>query len=114
MEIKEIREVIAERDLYLEGQPQSHIRVIFGKPQKASGSSHDHALCPYQILGIGDEKVHSAAGVDAVQALQLAMEMVGAELYFKLNRQCDRRLRWEAGIEGDLGFPVPAHLEQEK
>jgi len=70
-------------------------------------------LCPYQILGIGDERVRCAGGVDAVQALQLAMEMIGSELYFKLNRQHDGKLRWEAGKEGDLGFPVPPNLEQE-
>lgn len=114
-EIKEIREAVAERRLYIEGQPNTSIRVLVGKPQKAPGASEDDlVLCPYQILGIGDEKVRSAGGVDEVQALQLAMGMIGSELYFKLNRHCGGKLRWEGGRDGDLGFPVPPGLEQEK
>jgi hypothetical protein len=114
-EIKEISQIIAERHLYLEGQPETSIRVLIGKPQTLPGpSKNDFVLCPYQILGIGDEKVRSAGGVDEVQALQLVMEMIGSELYFKLNRKYGGKLRWEAGKEGDLGFPVPPGLEQEK
>jgi len=70
-------------------------------------------LCPYQILGTGDEKVRYAGGVDAVQALQLAMEKIGAELYFKLDRQLGGKLRWEAGQQGDLGFPLPPGVERD-
>jgi hypothetical protein len=114
-DIKEISQVIAERRLYLEDQPESSIRILLGKPQRVpSPSNKDFVLCPYQILGIGDEKVRSAGGVDEVQALQLAMEMIGSELYFKLNRRYNGKLRWEAGKQGDLGFPVPPGLEQEK
>jgi hypothetical protein len=114
-EIKEITEIIAERRLYLEGQPDIKIRVILGKPLRMTRSSHNaFVLCPYQIIGIGDEKVRSASGIDEVQALQLAMEMIGSELYFKLNRNCGGNLRWEAGKNGNLGFPVPAGLEDEK
>jgi hypothetical protein len=114
-EIKEISEVIAQRCLSLEDQPDTNIRILLGKPQHvASPSNDDFVLCPYQIVGIGDEKVRSAGGVDEVQALQLAMEMIGSELYFKLNRNYGGKLRWEAGKEGDLGFPVPPGLEDEK
>jgi hypothetical protein len=114
-QIKEIGEVVAERRLYLEGEPNTSIRVLVGKPQKAPGTSEDDlVLCPYQILGIGDERVRSAGGVDEVQALQLAMGMIGSELYFKINRQHGGKLRWEGGKEGDLGFPVPPGLEDEK
>jgi len=103
-ESNEIKEVIAERHLYLDGQPGITIRVLLGKPQGTAGLM----LCPYQIVGIRDEKVRCAGGVDAFQSLQLAMEMIGSELYFKLNRRHDGTLRWEAGEKGDLGFPVPA------
>lgn len=105
-QIKEIRDVVAERPLYLEGQADSSIRVVLGKPQRAPGSSDDDLiLCPYQILGIGDEKVRSAGGADAVQALQLAMGMIGSELYFKLNRQHGGKLRWEGERTGISVFP---------
>jgi hypothetical protein len=112
-EIDKLSEVVAERQLFLEGQPGINVRVLLGKPQKASRPGGDLTLCPYQILGIGDEKVRCAGGVDAFQALQLAMEMIGSELYFKLNRRYDGMLRWDAGEEGDLGFPVPANLKDE-
>lgn len=112
-DISEIKEIVAERRLYIAGRPDIIIRVLLGKPQEApEASSGDFMLCPYQILGIGDEKVRVGGGVDAMQALQLAMEMIGAELYFKLNRQQDGKLRWDAGKGKDLGFPVPSGLEE--
>jgi hypothetical protein len=112
--LKEIGEVMAERMLFLEGQPANKIRVLLGRPQKRPIESDEGlSLCPYQILGIGDEKVRVAGGVDDFQAIQLAMEMIGAELYFKINRRHDQKLRWEAGKGGDLGFPVPTGLEDE-
>ncbi len=113
-DIKEITDVMAERRLYLEGQPDIIIRVLIGKPKSVDNpTNNEFMLCPYQIMGIGDEKVRSAGGVDAVQALQLALEMIGSELYFKLNRQHHGLLRWNGGKGGDLGFPVPPGLQQQ-
>lgn len=110
-EIKEISEVIAERRLSIVGQPDVVVRILLGKPHRPDPSNNNYVLCPHQILGIGDQKVRSAAGVDDFQALQLAMEMIGSVLYFVLNRECGGALRWEAGRSGDLGFPVPPGLE---
>jgi hypothetical protein len=112
--IKEKKNVIAERRLYLETEPGRSVRVLLGKPQKASAADSvgDFMLCPYQILGIGDEKVRVGGGVDAIQALQLTMAMIGAELHLKLNPQHGGNLRWDAGKEGDLGFPIPSVLGQ--
>jgi hypothetical protein len=105
---KEIGEVIAERWLYLEGEPQKRIRVVLGKPiERPNGSEHGLSYCPYQILGIGDEKVRYSGGVDCFQAIELAMGLIGADLYLKFNPRNDQRLRWEGGKEGDLGFPRP-------
>ena len=36
--------------------------------------------CGYQIVGIGDEKIHSAVGVDAFQALRLALGILPTQL----------------------------------
>src|SRR5438046_8416211 len=89
-EIKEISEVIAERRLYLEGQPGTIIRILLGKPQRApSPSNEDAMLCPHQIIGVGTRRVRSAWGVDGFQALRMAMQMIGSELYFSLNRKFD-------------------------
>lgn len=40
-EIKRIDDVIGERRLYLEGSPNTTIRVVLGRPQKAPGASED-------------------------------------------------------------------------
>ena len=42
-------------------------------------------MCPGQVLGLGDEKVRAAHGVDAIQALQLCLHMLDA-----LVRQLER------------------------
>ncbi len=97
-----IDEVIAVRELTLETDDGVEtISVLIGKPERWSDSTA--YLCPYQLRGAGlQENVRSAAGVDAVQALQLVMHMIGAHLDH-LNEQCGGRLRWSN--ESDLGFP---------
>ena len=50
-----------------------------GKPRKLPDSQGD-SFCPWQIIGIGDERVRYAAGIDGVQALDLAMKVIGAYL----------------------------------
>jgi Domain of unknown function (DUF6968) len=54
---------------------------------------------PWQLVGAGDGAVHAAYGIDAVQALQLAMPDIGSHLA----RLPDLRL--DGGR--DLGFPTP-------
>jgi len=44
-------------------------------------------------------------GVDAFQAMQLALKTIGVELDV-INKDSGGRLEWVAGQEGDLGFPV--------
>src|ERR1035441_6334435 len=69
-------DAIAERTLTATIDNKSFdILVRFGKP--LLHPKGDWA-CPYQIAGIGDEKVRLAFGIDAVQALQLAMLAAGA------------------------------------
>jgi hypothetical protein len=60
--------------------------------------------CPFQIVGLGSAQIRYAAGIDAIQALQLVMSMIGVTLRF-LSEEVAGRLQWEAGDEGDLGFP---------
>ena len=101
----ELGEVIATRELQLSaaGGPDRIVSVRIGKPRPFS-DGRDY-FCPYQITGVGDEKVSAAAGIDSVQALQLVMTAVGADL-FALNRSCYGGLNWEGGKHGDLGFPT--------
>jgi hypothetical protein len=109
-----LENAIAIRHLSLDDQPTLDIQVILGRPQREfNAAGYDSVLCPYQIRGIGNEKVRFASGIDDFQALQLAMEIIGSELYFKLNPRYGGTLNWEGGKDGDLGFPVPRSLEEE-
>lgn len=50
----------------------------------------------------------SAGGVDAVQALELALKIIGAQLYAS-DHHASGRLMWEAPGKG-YGFPVPTSM----
>lgn len=54
--------------------------------------------CPFRIVGVGDDTVRAAYGVDAVQAMQLVSQAVGAELFRHPH------LGW-LGLKGN-GFPA--------
>ena len=70
MYLDNIGEIIALRELYVEGQePEREIQVLIGKPQPFPDSGGYY--CPFQIVGVGPENIKYAAGVDAIQSLQL-------------------------------------------
>ena len=106
MELDSVGEVIATRRLFRAGDDTAGvIAVKMGKPVPYPDGQDYY--CPYQVTGLGDEKVRYAAGIDAFQAMQLALRMIGTDLYIRLNRLCAGRLRWEGDDDGDLGFPPP-------
>jgi hypothetical protein len=104
MDLNEIQEVIATRELSLD-EPQGirKVTVSLGKPEPFPEA--EGYCCPFQILGIGSEKVKYAAGIDAVQALQLVMVMIGATLQF-LAKEIGGNLQWDGNSPGDFGFPI--------
>jgi len=102
MNLNNIGEIIALRKLYLTGEKDKTIAVSIGKPQQFPDSQDYY--CPFQITGIGSEKIKYAGGVDAIQAIQLAFDMIGVDLYV-LNKENNGRIRWEADRKGSLGFP---------
>src|ERR1700677_5156013 len=77
MKLENVGTVIAERELSLDGT--QNIRVLIGTPKQQTGN--DNWYCPYQTDGIGSGRIGISYGVDAIQALVLALSMVGAELY---------------------------------
>jgi hypothetical protein len=106
MQLQDIGDVIATRELIVREANESErtLTVRIGRPQLFSEPPEDYFV-PYQIVGAGSEKVQYGAGVDAVQALQLVMRMIGADLE-ALNREYAEAIRWEAGqSHGDFGFP---------
>lgn len=100
----EIGETIATRELYLVENDGTRRVVLLrlGKPRTFPDSSDYYA--PFQITGIGSEKVFCAGGIDAFQALQGVMPIISAQLA-ALNAACGGGLRWEGDEMGALGFP---------
>ena len=101
-----IGQTIAIRTLRVAGE-KKNIKVRIGRPKRFPDG--EDYFCPYQIIGMGNEKVRHAAGVDAVQALVLALERIGAELYTSDEAKAGK-LAWLDDNEKNLGFPVPDTL----
>jgi hypothetical protein len=106
---RDLGTIIAERGLYLDDLRV--VRVRIGTPVTSEEAPHE-AGCPYQIDGLGSGKVRFIFGVDGVQALWLALQTIGSDLY---NSGEYRAGRLKAFMEsppcGDLGFPIIRGLE---
>jgi len=84
--------VIAVRELAVGRSTTRHVTVQIGKPRRGDLNVW---WCPYRVIGVGDDSVRAAGGVDAVQALQLAELAIAARL------DTQPRLRW---LGRDHGF----------
>lgn len=106
MELASVGQVIATRTIRNKDSGEAWL-VKIGLPQRFTDSTDFY--CPVQITPISQEdgKVLYSAGIDSVQALQLAMKLLGGML-LRLNEKSGGKLRWEGDEEGDLGFPLPA------
>ena len=100
-------DVIAERKFSVAHAPERGpvVKVLLGKPEKLPDGPDFY--CPFQIVGMGPEKVRCAYGIDAFQAIQLAMSAIGAILNYPYESEDFGTLRWEGDEGGDLGFPSP-------
>lgn len=103
MKLEKIEEVIATRNILSTETRDRVITVFIGKPRQFPDATDYY--CPYQIVGLGSEKVKYAGGVDAIQAIQLAMYMIGADLYTS-PEATSGHLQWMGDEQGDLGFPT--------
>lgn len=102
MRLENVGRILAERALDLEVTGRRReVRVLIGAPEPLPGSSD--FFCAYQIIGLDDPTVRYAGGVDAAQALYLAMEAVGTQLAATTEARSGR-LTWYG--ERALGFPV--------
>ena len=104
MEFEGVGEIIATRQLhYFDDTNRKRIVSVFvGKPQP-SPETRDYQ-CLFQLIGIGHQKTQVARGHDSIQALQAALILAAASLNH-LNEKLGRRLVWEGGAKGELGFP---------
>jgi hypothetical protein len=72
----ELGSVFAERRLRASGRPELDVRVRLGTPRPLPDAPHGDYYCPYQVIGLGNEKVRYAGAVDAIQALELAIHIL--------------------------------------
>jgi len=70
--------VIAVRELICTAEPGRGLTVTLYKP--VPNRKTGDCMCSFQINGRGLSRNRFAAGVDAFQALQLALLMIGAEI----------------------------------
>ncbi len=98
MENVKLGTVIAERVLK-SSRLDSNVTIRIGCPQ---ATAEGDFITPYQIIGAGDQEVRFAAGLDALQSLQLAIRMIGADISYGLK---EYELKWADG--DDAGLPMP-------
>jgi hypothetical protein len=98
-----LENVIATRTFTLSGpgRKRRRVTVSFAAPQMFSDGRD--ARCEHQILGLGDERIYWAGGIDLVQALELALKMAAAQL-MATSEYLTGRLSWLGRT--DLGLPL--------
>jgi hypothetical protein len=78
----DLGEIVAERQIEGVAPNGSHFEVVirFGAPRPDPLSSNGDWECPHQIVGLGDDTVQAAYGVDSLQALLLSVFAVRTKL----------------------------------
>ena len=99
----EIGEPLAERGYFL--APDGKVTIRVGQPFTPPDHPRE-SWCPYQVEGLGDDRVRRAIGIDHFQSIWLAMQMIGSTLY---NSEQHRSGRLRFDLESqypDLALPV--------
>ena len=99
---RNIGQVIATRKYHLVGDEKTILLVKIGMPVPSDDGVDFY--CPYEIVAGRTESVEFAAGVDAIQALQLAVMAIASKVKLHNDRR-GGRLRWLSDENTDLGFP---------
>ena len=97
--------LIAHRCLTISGQ-SGDIEVpvrLFQPEENDSGW-----ICRYEIDWPSRKKAHWAGGIDSIQAMILALQMIGAEIYTSGYHRSGA-LRWSEQTHG-YGFPVARNI----
>ncbi|MCD9033204.1 hypothetical protein LDO32_15870 [Luteimonas sp. Y-2-2-4F] len=92
----EIKEPIAQRTLK---SGDAIIVVTIDKPEEDEGDYR----CRYLLDAGQKKKLSYAIGVDSVQALQLAMKKINADL-LAIGKEIGTPVTWLDGTPGDNGF----------
>ena len=98
--------VIATRMLaFRNGNENLNVAVRIFAPEQEKPRAWS---CAYEIDWPDGTRKFVAHGVDAVQAIELALTMIGSEIYTSGYHQ-SKSLMWEKPGQG-YGFPVPISL----
>jgi uncharacterized protein DUF6968 len=103
MNFEGVGEIVASRQLYFfdETNRKRIVSLFVGKPQPAR--DWEDYQCLFQLIGVGNQETQVAHGHDSLEALRTAIILAAANLNH-LNDKLGRRLVWEGGDKGDLGF----------
>ena len=106
---RELGMVIAERQLFLDGE--ATVRARIGEPL-LSDDDPPFAGCLIQIEGIGSGRMRFIYGEDRMQALWLALQALGSELYASEEYETGRLTAFsDSDTSGDLHLPVLKAME---
>jgi hypothetical protein len=85
------------------------VKLQIGKPYRVAESNSSLMWrCPFQIIGVGSGKVHTAPGMDSLDALLLALRL--AESYLLSERRREK-ITWLD--DEDLGLPTFPSITEE-
>ncbi|WP_115495278.1 DUF6968 family protein [Dyella monticola] len=90
--------VIARRTFQVKGGREAEL--IIGAPQPFTDGDY---FRPFQVTGLGDARVYYAGGVDAYQALILALKKITIHL-LTLPEVVNGEVQWLDGSEPNLGL----------
>jgi len=63
-------------------------------------------ICRYTVSGLSKPLSGDSMGIDAIQALHIALQLIGNRLY-SMEEFKSKRLTWEGSVDSsDLGFPT--------
>ncbi|MER5262339.1 hypothetical protein ABTZ99_09695 [Actinosynnema sp. NPDC002837] len=105
----ELGPVVAERRLECVAGDGARTAVVIriGTPHPDPLSANGDWCCPHQVLGLGDEAVGAAFGVDSLQALLLSVYRVRLDLAARA-AQASVELDWLG--QPELGLTVDPHV----
>jgi uncharacterized protein DUF6968 len=84
------------------GTVEVSIRIFAPEPAEVDWS------CRFEIDWPDEKLTRNAVGIDAVQALLLALQMIGAQIYASDHHESGRLIWHEPGR--GYGFPVPSTI----
>ena len=99
MKIDRIETIIARRSLQTKGGRE--VQIIVGRPEHFP--DEEDFYCPFSVNGLGDDRVRYAGGVDALQALILALKMLSVYV-MTLEDVKQGDVQWLDGSDPTLGL----------